>query len=114
MHPNDGRVVSNFIVQSLKNEDITIYGKGDHSRSFCYVDDLIEGIIKFFYIDEKLKGPINIGNPKEYTISELASLIINITNSKSQIVYHPLPYDDPKRRKPDIRVKILSAVPIEK
>ena len=102
MNIKDGRVVSNFVVQALKNENITIYGKGNHTRSFCYVDDLIEGMVKFFYTDNNLTGPINIGNPREYSILELAKIIINLTNSNSKIVYESLPNDDPKKRKPNI------------
>ena len=102
MHPNDGRVVSNFIVQALRGEDITIYGKGNQTRSFCYVDDLINIIIKFMDSDNAFTGPMNIGNPKEFTILELAKLIIDITNSKSKIIYESLPIDDPKQRRPDI------------
>lgn len=102
MHPNDGRVVSNFIVQALKGEDITIYGDGSQTRSFCYIDDLIEGIIKLMNSDDNITGPINLGNPDEWTILELAERIIKLTKSKSKIVFKPLPDDDPKRRKPDI------------
>ena len=100
MHPDDGRVVSNFIVQALKGEDITIYGQGKQSRSFCYVDDLVEGITKMMGVDYKL--PLNLGNPKEFTISELANLVLKLTGSKSKIENLPLPEDDPKQRQPDI------------
>jgi UDP-glucuronate decarboxylase len=100
MHPKDGRVVSNFIVQALKNEPITIYGDGKQTRSFCYVDDLIEVIIRF--MQSKEIGPINIGNPVEFFISDLAEKVIALTGSSSQISYRPLPSDDPKQRKPDI------------
>ncbi len=103
MHPNDGRVVSNFIVQALKNDDITIYGKGLQTRSFCYIDDLIKGIMLLMDAPDTVIGPINIGNPMENTIVELAQTIINLSNSKSKIIYKPLPSDDPTRRKPDIR-----------
>jgi len=103
MHPNDGRVVSNFIVQALKNEDITIYGDGTQTRSFQYVDDLIEGMIKMMENKENFVGPVNIGNPVEFTIKELAEKVLElIPESKSKIVYKPLPQDDPKQRKPDI------------
>ena len=102
MHPNDGRVVSNFIVQALQNENITVYGKGEQTRSFQYVDDLIEGMIRVMDTDQSLAGPINIGNPDEFKIIELAEKIIKLTNSKSKIVYKPLPSDDPMMRKPDI------------
>jgi len=100
MHPDDGRVVSNFIVQALKGENLTIYGEGNQSRSFCYVDDLVEGIIKMMSIDYKL--PLNLGNPKEFTISELANLVLKLTGSKSKIANLPLPEDDPKQRQPNI------------
>jgi UDP-glucuronate decarboxylase len=102
MHPNDGRVVSNFIIQALKNQDITVYGKGEQTRSFQYVDDLVEGMIRFMATDDSQTGPINIGNPGEYTIIELAEKIITLTNSKSKIIFKPLPQDDPKQRCPDI------------
>ena len=102
MKPNDGRVVSNFIVQALKNIDITIYGDGDQTRSFCYVDDLIEVMVRMMNSDNNFLGPVNIGNPEEYSIMELANLIIQMTNSKSKIIQIPLPEDDPKKRKPDI------------
>lgn len=102
MEVNDGRVVSNFIVQALQNEDITIYGDGKQTRSFCYVDDLIEGIIKMMNTDDNITGPINIGNPGEYTVKELADFIVKKTNSKSKIIYKNLPKDDPIKRKPDI------------
>jgi UDP-glucuronate decarboxylase len=101
MHPNDGRVVSNFIVQALSNSDITIYGDGSQTRSFCYVDDLLEGMTRLMEA-ENLTGPVNIGNPGEFTIRELAESVIRLTGSKSRIVYHPLPSDDPRQRQPDI------------
>lgn len=100
MAQNDGRVVSNFILQALKNEDITIYGDGSQTRSFCYVDDLIEGLIRM--MNSKLVGPVNLGNPSERTILDFAKLIIKLTNSKSRIIYKPLPSDDPTQRQPDI------------
>lgn len=102
MHPNDGRVVSNFIVQCLRNEDITIYGDGNQSRSFQYVDDLIEGMIKIMATPNSFIGPVNIGNPNEFTILELAQTVIRLTNSKSKLIFKPLPMDDPQQRKPDI------------
>ena len=102
MHPNDGRVVSNFIVQALRGDSITIYGDGSQTRSFCYVDDLVEGLILLMNSASSITGPINLGNPTECKIVELAERIIEMTNSKSQIVFKPLPADDPRRRKPDI------------
>ena len=102
MHPNDGRVVSNFIVQALNNNDITIYGNGSQTRSFCYVDDLIEGMIRMMNTDDSITGPMNMGNPGEFTIKELAEKVIELTNSKSKIIYRALPSDDPLQRKPDI------------
>jgi UDP-glucuronate decarboxylase len=102
MHPNDGRVVSNFIVQALKGEDITIYGDGSQTRSFCYVDDLIEGFIRLMATDGSITGPVNIGNPGEFSMLELAQMVIEQTGSRSKIVHMPLPADDPKQRKPDI------------
>jgi len=113
MHPEDGRVVSNFIVQALKNEPITIYGDGSQTRSFCYVDDLIESIIKIMNTPDEFTGPINIGNPDEFTIRELAEKIIELTGSKSKLVEKPLPSDDPTQRCPDISLagKIISWQP---
>lgn len=102
MHPNDGRVVSNFIVQALKGEDITLYGDGSQSRSFCYVDDLIDGMICLMNSRETFTGPVNIGNPNEFTIHELARKVIQLTGSRSKIIYLPLPADDPTQRQPDI------------
>ena len=102
MHPSDGRVVSNFIVQALKGEDITLYGDGNQTRSFCYVDDLIDGMIKMMNSRKEFTGPVNLGNPNEKTILELAELIIDMTGSKSNIINKDLPQDDPVRRKPDI------------
>jgi UDP-glucuronate decarboxylase len=104
MEVGDGRVVSNFIVQALRNEDITIYGNGNQTRSFCYVSDLIEGIIQMLLLSNNPQTPINLGNPNEFTIQELAEKVILLTNSKSQIVYKSLPLDDPKQRCPDISV----------
>lgn len=102
MHPNDGRVVSNFIMQALRGEDITIYGTGDQTRSFCYCDDLIEGFIRMMNTDESVIGPINLGNHNEFTIKQLAELVIELTGSKSKIVYQPAAQDDPQQRQPVI------------
>jgi UDP-glucuronate decarboxylase len=102
MHPNDGRVVSNFIVQALKGQDITIYGDGSQSRSFCYVDDLLEGMIRLMNSREDFTGPVNIGNPNEFTMLELANKVISLTGAKSKIIHLPLPADDPTQRQPDI------------
>ena len=102
MHPNDGRVVSNFIMQALTNKDITVYGDGEQTRSFCYIDDLINGMMKMMQSKKGINGPINLGNPVEFKIIELAEMIIQLTNSKSKIVNKGLPTDDPIRRKPDI------------
>jgi UDP-glucuronate decarboxylase len=102
MNQNDGRVVSNFIVQALNNDDITIYGTGNQTRSFQYVDDLIEGMIRMMNTDDSIIGPINIGNPNEFTILELAEKVIKLTNSKSKIIFKPLPSDDPTQRQPNI------------
>jgi UDP-glucuronate decarboxylase len=102
MHPNDGRVVSNFIMQALQNNPITLYGDGSQTRSFCYVDDLIEGFIRFMASPDDCIGPINIGNPYEFTIKELANLVIELTGSKSELKYEPLPSDDPMQRQPNI------------
>jgi UDP-glucuronate decarboxylase len=104
MHPADGRVVSNFIVQALKGEPISIYGDGNQTRSFCYVDDLISGMIALMDTDDDVTGPVNVGNPGEFTIRELATKVIELTDSKSEIIQHPLPADDPKQRRPDISV----------
>ncbi len=103
MHPNDGRVVSNFIIQALNGEDITIYGDGSQTRSFCYVDDLIEGALRMMETETGFTGPINLGNPGEFTILELAEKVLKLTGSKSKLVFRPLPQDDPKQRQPDIR-----------
>ncbi|GJE73271.1 UDP-glucuronic acid decarboxylase family protein [Methylorubrum podarium] len=102
MHPNDGRVVSNIIVQALKGEDITIYGDGQQTRSFCYVDDLIAAMVRMMGTENGFTGPVNIGNPGEFTIRELAELVVDLTGTRSAIVYRPLPSDDPKQRRPDI------------
>ena len=108
MHPNDGRVVSNFIVQALQGKNITIFGEGLQTRSFCYVDDLIEGFIRFMDLPATepgipgFPGPLNLGNPVEFTMIELAELVIRLTNSKSKLIHMPLPADDPMQRKPDI------------
>lgn len=114
MHPDDGRVVSNFIVQALQNKDITIYGDGSQTRSFCYVDDLVGGLIAMMETDDTTSGPVNLGNPIEQTICELATQIIKLTRSKSEIVHKELPQDDPQRRRPDISTanKLLNWVPV--
>jgi UDP-glucuronate decarboxylase len=101
MHPQDGRVVSNFIVQALKGEDITIYGDGSQTRSFCYVDDLVDGLMRLMDTPFDVTGPINLGNPREFTIRQLAELVIKMTGARSKLVFKPLPSDDPKQRKPD-------------
>jgi UDP-glucuronate decarboxylase len=102
MHPNDGRVVSNFVVQALKGEPITIYGDGQQTRSFCYVDDLVDGFVKLMDSPDTVTGPVNLGNPGEFTIRELAEKVIDLTGSKSKMIRKPLPADDPMQRKPDI------------
>jgi UDP-glucuronate decarboxylase len=102
MHPNDGRVVSNFIIQALQNKDITIYGNGNQTRSFQYVDDLIEGIMRMMNTPDEFYGPVNIGNPNEFTILELANKVIELIKSKSKLIYLPLPQDDPTQRQPEI------------
>lgn len=102
MHPNDGRVVSNFIVQALKNEPITIYGDGTQTRSFCYVDDLIDAFIRFMQTEQAITGPINLGNPAEFSMLQLAQEILKLTGSRSKLIFKPLPSDDPKQRRPDI------------
>ena len=102
MHPNDGRVVSNFIVQALENKDITIYGDGKQTRSFCFVDDLVDGLVRMMKSEDDFTGPVNIGNPREFTMLELAQKVITMTESASKIVNLPLPQDDPRQRKPDI------------
>ncbi|PKP81487.1 MAG: NAD-dependent dehydratase [Alphaproteobacteria bacterium HGW-Alphaproteobacteria-18] len=102
MHPNDGRVVSNFIVQALKGEDITLYGDGSQTRSFCYVDDLVRGLVSLMETPDNVTGPINIGNPSEFTIRQLAESVIDLTGSGSKLVFRPLPQDDPRQRQPDI------------
>ncbi len=102
MHPNDGRVVSNFIIQALQNRAITIYGDGSQTRSFCYVDDLIDAFIRFMDTPESLTGPLNLGNPNEFTIREIAETVIQLTGSKSKLNFQPLPSDDPKQRQPDL------------
>jgi UDP-glucuronate decarboxylase len=102
MHPNDGRVVSNFIVQALRGEDLTIFGDGSQTRSFCYVDDLIEAMLRVMQTPADFTGPINIGNPGEFTMLELAELVLRLTGSRSRIAFTPLPSDDPRQRRPDI------------
>ena len=113
MHPNDGRVVSNFIVQALNNQDITLFGDGSQTRSFCYVDDLIEGMVRLMNTGDDVTGPVNVGNPGEFTIRELAEKVIELTGSKSKLVFKPLPQDDPRQRKPDITLakKLLNWEP---
>ncbi len=110
MHPHDGRVVSNFIVQALQNQDITIYGEGNQTRSFQYVDDLVEGMIRLMNSRDGFRGPVNVGNPNEFTILELAQKVIDLTGSKSKLIYKPLPSDDPMQRQPDITLakKVLN------
>jgi len=102
MHPYDGRVVSNFILQALAGEDITLYGDGSQTRSFCYVDDLVEGFIRMMNGSDSFIGPVNLGNPDEFTIKELAQIVIELTGSRSKLVYMPLPDDDPTQRQPNI------------
>ena len=102
MHPNDGRVVSNFIIQALRNEDITIYGTGNQTRSFCYVSDLVDGLMRLMQTHDEVTGPVNLGNPVEFTIRQLAETVISLTGSSSKIAYRPLPEDDPRQRCPDI------------
>ena len=107
MHPNDGRVVSNFIVQALRGDDLTLYGDGSQTRSFCYVDDLVEGFLRFMELPESAEGhgyvgPLNLGNPNEFTIRQLAERVLDLTGSGSQLIYQPLPADDPLQRQPDI------------
>lgn len=104
MHPNDGKVVSNFIIQALQNKDITIYGDGSQTRSFCYVDDLVDGLSGLMNTPADFTGPVNLGNPVEFTILELANKVIDLTGSSAKIVYKPLPQDDPVRRRPDINL----------
>jgi len=102
MHPNDGRVVSNFVVQALQNRDITVYGDGSHTRSFCYVDDLVDGLMRLMGTPDEVTGPVNLGNPGEFTIRELADEVIELTGSSSRVIHLPLPADDPRQRRPDI------------
>ena len=114
MHPSDGRVVSNFIVQALKGQPITIYGDGSQTRSFCYVDDLIDALVLLMATHDEFTGPVNVGNPNEFTILQLAQKVIELTGSKSKIVFKPLPSDDPSQRQPDIRLaqKVLKWTPV--
>jgi UDP-glucuronate decarboxylase len=119
MHPNDGRVVSNFIVQALKGEDITVYGDGSQTRSFCYVSDLIEAFVRLMGTADDCNGPMNLGNPGEFSIRELAERVIALTGSRSKIVHLPLPSDDPTQRQPDIsyareKLSWTPSVPLEK
>jgi UDP-glucuronate decarboxylase len=102
MHPNDGRVVSNFVVQALKGEPITIYGSGQQTRAFCYVEDLVDGLMRLMDTGDDITGPINLGNPGEFSMIELAQIILELTGSRSELVFHPLPADDPRQRRPDI------------
>ena len=102
MHPYDGRVVSNFILQALQNKPLTVYGDGSQSRSFCYVDDLIDGFLRLMQSSDDFTGPVNLGNPVEFDMIELAEQVKELTNSKSEIIYEPLPEDDPRQRQPDI------------
>jgi UDP-glucuronate decarboxylase len=102
MRPDDGRVVSNFIVQALRGEDITVYGSGKQTRSFCYVSDLVDGLIRLMELTGAVDAPVNLGNPSEFTIGELATMVVGMVGSRSSVVYHPLPVDDPQQRKPDI------------
>jgi UDP-glucuronate decarboxylase len=102
MHPNDGRVVSNFIMQALRGQDITLYGDGSQSRAFCYVDDMVDGLLRLMASGEPVTGPINLGNPQEIAVHDLARHIVRLTGASSQIVYRPLPADDPMQRCPDI------------
>jgi UDP-glucuronate decarboxylase len=118
MHPNDGRVVSNFILQALRGEDLTVFGDGKQTRSFCYVDDMIDAFVRFMDTPDNVTGPINLGNPHEFSILELAQMVIELTSSKSKIIFQPLPEDDPIQRQPDISFakKVLSwkpSVPLE-
>lgn len=103
MHPNDGRVVSNFIMQALRGESITIYGSGSQTRSFCYVSDLVDGLIRLMNSGKDVSGPINLGNPNEFTIRELGESVVRLCGSASKVVFHPLPADDPKQRQPNIK-----------
>ena len=104
MHPQDGRVISNFIVQALQGDDLTVYGKGEQTRSFCYVDDLIDGLMALMQSPDEVVGPVNLGNPGEYTVLELAEMVLKLTGGRSKIVFKPLPQDDPTQRQPDITV----------
>jgi UDP-glucuronate decarboxylase len=104
MHPRDGRVVSNFVMQALRDDDITIYGDGTQTRSFCYIDDLVDGLVQMMNNTENFLGPVNIGNPHEFTMVELAEWVIRLTGSRSRLVHRPLPSDDPKQRQPDVRL----------
>ncbi len=118
MHPDDGRVVSNFIVQALQNRNITIFGDGSQTRSFCYVDDLVEGLLKMMVTPFDFPGPVNLGNPQEISIHELAKIIVELTGSRSKLIFQPLPQDDPRRRQPDIslareKLNWLPRVPLE-
>jgi UDP-glucuronate decarboxylase len=113
MHPNDGRVVSNFVIQALRGLPITVYGQGAQTRSFCYVDDLVDALVKLMSTPDEFTGPVNLGNPVEHTILELAELIVDLTGSRSEIVLEPLPQDDPVQRRPDIALarRVLDWLP---
>jgi UDP-glucuronate decarboxylase len=102
MHPADGRVVSNFVIQALRNQDITVYGEGQQTRSFCYVDDLVEGLLRLMETPDNVTGPVNLGNPVEFTIRQLAEQVIELTGASSKIAFRPLPQDDPRQRRPNI------------
>jgi len=102
MHPNDGRVVSNFVVQALRGEDITVFGSGAQTRSFCFVSDLVDGLVRMMASESGFTGPVNLGNPVEFTIRQLAEIVIDLVSSRSSIVFRPLPQDDPRQRQPDI------------
>ena len=104
MHPNDGRVVSNFIVQALRGEDITIYGDGQQTRSFCYVDDTVDALLRMMESPTGLTGPVNVGNPNEFTMLQLAESVLNLTQSRSKLIFMPLPQDDPRQRNPNIEL----------
>ncbi|KKM15249.1 hypothetical protein LCGC14_1697990 [marine sediment metagenome] len=113
MQPDDGRVVSNFIVQAIQDQDITVYGDGSQTRSFCYIDDMVTGLVGLMDNDTDINGPVNLGNPNEFTVKELAEKVVKLTDSRSKIVYHPLPEDDPQKRRPDISLakKVLKWEP---
>jgi len=118
MHPNDGRVMSNFILQALRGRPITVYGDGRQTRSFCYVDDMVEGLVRLMGTEDHVTGPVNLGNPEECSVLQLAELVVSVTGSRSEITFLPLPQDDPRQRRPDITLarELLGwepAVPLE-